>query len=266
LQQVIEADDSQLSEAITLATSAAFAQAVGNFSSIKSQGSTLYQEDRTFEPAGARVDGVVCLDYIIAKSQTTGKRTDVDKSVRWIDSFFKLASNFPTFRKKCKEVQGARVKKVSRNDDDDDENDHKNLEERQKDPHEDCLMAPCITTSLPIISSPPVSDSAFPKFYVPFIFAEYKRSTQSLNQAYRQIQMYCIFGVEFLASIGVTDFPVWGIVTAATRGSIVMAWKSGKSTKKASRQSSSQQQVSFVSDLLVMPCNDIGPGRSPDGI
>jgi hypothetical protein len=177
------------------------------------------------------------LDYFVKESKTTDKRAKVDKSVRWIDSFFKLVSKFPTIKKKCKnseETKESRDRKTSRKED--------SSVKKQGEDHSACLMAPCVTKSLPTFSSPPVPETTFPKLYVPFIFAEYKRSTYSLEQAYHQIQMYCIFGVEFLASIGLTDFPVWGLVTAGTRGSLIMAWKS---TKKESNDSTPQQKVSF---------------------
>ncbi len=43
--------------------------------------------------------------------------------------------------------------------------------------------------------------------------------------------MYCIFGVGFLAAMGINDFPVFGVVTAGTEGEIIMAWKSSKSAE-----------------------------------
>ena len=230
-KQLAEANNSRLPTAIILAASAAFASAVTNHSSIENKGYTLKQEERAYEPAGARVDGVACLDYFVRESKATDKRANVDKSVRWMDSFFKLVSKFPTIKKKCKnseETKESRDRKIS-------------SVKKQGEDHSACLMAPCITKSLPTFSSPPVPETTFPKLFVPFIFAEYKRNTYSLEQAYHQIQMYCIFGVEFLASIGLTDFPVWGLVTAGTRGSIIMAWKS---TKKESNDST-HQQVSF---------------------
>ena len=68
--------------------------------------------------------------------------------------------------------------------------------------------------------------------YLPFIFVENKQATKNLCQALHQAQMYCIFGVEFLAALGITDFPVFGIVLAATEGEIIMIWKSTKSVKE----------------------------------
>jgi hypothetical protein len=236
-KQLTEANNSGLPTAVFLAASAVNASAVTNHSSIKGKGYTLKEEDRAYEPAGARVDGVACLDYFVRESRTTVKRANVDKPIGWMDSFFKLILKFPMIKKKCKnskETKDNRDGKISRKKD--------SSVNKQGEDHSACLMAPCITTSLPTFSSPPVPETTFPKLYVPFIFAEYKRSTYGLEQAYHQIQMYCIFGVEFLASIGLTDFPVWGLVTSGTRGSIIMAWKS---TKKVSSDGTPQQQVSF---------------------
>jgi hypothetical protein len=71
----------------------------------------------------------------------------------------------------------------------------------------------------------------FLRFYFPFIYVENKRATKSLRQALHQCQMYCIFGVEFLAALGITDFPVFGVITAGTEGEIIMAWKSSNSVE-----------------------------------
>ena len=238
-KQLSEANNSGLPTAIILAASAAYASAVTNNASIEGKGYTLKQEDRAYEPAGARVDGVACLDYFVRESKTTEKQAKVDSSVGWLDSFFKLVSKFPTIKKKCKNPKDNHDGKISRKKDP--------SVKKQGEDHSACLMSACITKSLPTFSSPPVPETNFPKLYVPFIFAEYKRNTYSLEQAYHQIQMYCIFGVEFLASIGLTDFPVWGLVTSGTRGSIIMAWKS---SKKESNDSSPRRKVSSGFKLL----------------
>ncbi len=243
LKQVNKANVSAVPVAVTKAASAAFVQAFDNYSTIENKGYTLKQEERAYEPAGARVDGVACLDYFVGNSKTTDKRSNVGKSFRWMSSFFKLLSKFPMTKKRCKDLEETN-----------EAHDRKEVSSIKgpREDHSACLMAPCVTKSLPTFSSPPVPETVFPKLYVPFIFTEYKRSTYSLEQAYHQIQMYCIFGVEFLASIGLTDFPVWGLVTTGTRGSIIMAWKS---TKKGSNDSTPQQTVSFGFKLLVMQCN-----------
>lgn len=101
--------------------------------------------------------------------------------------------------------------------------------------HSRCLMCPEVTESLrfPAQTQSPskqLADGSL-RLYLPFVFSEYKRNSTSTHQAVHQIQMYCTFGVECLASLGITDFPVWGIVTAGTEGEIVMAWKSTKSAE-----------------------------------
>jgi len=232
-KQLTEAKNSKLPTAVILAASAAYASALTNHSSIEGKGYALKGEERAYEPAGARVDGVACLDYFVRESRTSEKRANGNKSVGWMDSFFKLVSKFPTIKKKCKDSKETKDNRDTRK--------ANSSVKKQGEEHSACIMAPCITTSLPTFSSPPVPETTFPKLYVPFIFAEYKRNTCSLEQAYHQIQMYCIFGVEFLASIGLTDFPVWGLVTAGTRGTIIMAWKS---SKNESNDSTPQRKVS----------------------
>lgn len=247
LKQVNKANISKVPLAVTMAASVAYMQAFANYSSIESKGYTLKQEDRLYEPTGARVDGVGCLAYFVGKSKTTIKQTNTDKSVRWMDSFFKLGSTFPMVEK-CKEKvntekteSGKTMQKRGKGESIEGD---LGIKDRREDPHSACLVAPCISKGLPILTLAPVPETTFPKLYVPFIFAEYKRSTYSIEQAYHQIQMYCTFGIEFLALFGVTDFPVWGLVTAGTRGSIVMTWKSSKKEKESS-DSATHQKVSF---------------------
>jgi hypothetical protein len=90
-----------------------------------------------------------------------------------------------------------------------------------------------------------VEDDNFLRFYFPFIYVENKRATKSLRQALHQCQMYCIFGVEFLAALGITDFPVFGVITAGTEGEIIMAWKSSKSVEADYRSSYRAEKVSL---------------------
>jgi hypothetical protein len=188
----------------------------------------LQPEDRRFEPADAITDGVWCLGYSIAKPKAMGgpyktedqKATgEPTKIIKWTASLLKIVLSIPTIVRKCKQTKG---------------NNQTEPPEEVEEEHNACVMCPGISESLPIF--PPLripgEGHLFPKLYLPLIFAEYKKSANDLRQAFHQIQIYCTFGVELLAALGVTDFPVWGVVAGATKGSIIMAWKSSKSDEK----------------------------------
>ncbi len=134
----------------------------------------------------------------------------------WTASLLKLVLSIPKIAKKCKETKSNEAP------------------EEVEGKHKACVMCPGVSESLPIFSPLRIAGEGhfFPKLYLPLIFAEYKKSAEDLRQAFHQIQIYCIFGVELLAALGVTDFPVWGVVTGATKGSIIMAWKSSKSDER----------------------------------
>lgn len=100
-------------------------------------------------------------------------------------------------------------------------------------PHRGCLICPSVTSSLPISST--IFQQAEPyevgtELFFPLLFCEYKRKNyENVATAFRQAQMDCISGVESLRALGITDFPVYGLVTTGSRGSIMMAWHSTKS-------------------------------------
>jgi hypothetical protein len=185
----------------------------------------LQPEDRRFEPADAIMDGVWCLGYSIAKPKFLDKTEDQKitgeptKIIKWTASLLKLVLSIPLIARKCKETKG---------------NNQTEPPEEVEGKHNACVMCPGVSESLPIFSPLriPGEGHLFPKLYLPLIFAEYKKSADDLRQAFHQIQIYCTFGVELLAALGVTDFPVWGVVAGATKGSIIMAWKSSKSDEK----------------------------------
>ena len=185
----------------------------------------LRPEDRRFEPADAITDGVWCLSYSIAKPKALGGRyktedqkavSEPTKIIKWTASLLKIVLSIPTIVRRCKETKPDNQTEAP---------------EDVEGEHKACVMCPGVSESLPIF--PPLripgEGHVFPKLYLPLIFAEYKKSTSDLRQAFHQIQIYCTFGVELLAALGVTDFPVWGVVAGATKGSIIMAWKSSKS-------------------------------------
>lgn len=104
------------------------------------------------------------------------------------------------------------------------------------------------TNTVPLPKSEP--ETAAPlKMFVPFIFAEHKRYADEAFKAINQMKLYCITGLEFLASIGITDFPVWGIVTAGSKGVILMAWKSSKVKAVEATSPNVSQTRSFTAPL-----------------
>jgi len=225
--QYIGAVDHGLPQEIEQDVLGAVNQASGISATMNARPYILQPEDRRFEPTDAITDGVWCLGYSIAKSKSLEelhKREDqkvtgeTTKIVKWTASLLKLVLHIPKIAKKCKETKA------------------NNQTEAPKDveAHKACVMCPGVSESLPIFSPLRIASKQhfFPKLYLPLIFAEYKKSGADLRQAFHQIQIYCIFGVELLAALGVTDFPVWGVVTGATTGSIIMAWKSSKSDER----------------------------------
>jgi len=149
----------------------------------------------------------------MTEDQVIGEPTTI---VKWTASLLELVLNIPKITKKCIETQASNQIEAP---------------EGVQGGHKARVVCPGVSESLPIFSPfrIPSEKPFFPKLYLPLIFAEYKKSAADLKQAFHQIQIYCIFGVEMLAALDVTDFPVWGVVTGATTGSIVMAWKSSKS-------------------------------------
>jgi len=196
----------------------ALGRAINILTTMNAKPYILQPEDRCFEPADAIMDGVWCLGYSIAKPKTEDQKItrEPTKIIKWTASLLKLVSSIPMIARKCKEAKG---------------NNQTKPQEKVDGKHNACVMCPGVSESLPIFSPLriPSGGHLFPKLYLPLIFTEYKKSASDLRQAFHQIQIYCTFGVELLAALGVTDFPVWGVVTGATKGSIIMAWKSSKS-------------------------------------
>lgn len=84
-----------------------------------------------------------------------------------------------------------------------------------------CLSAKraeCIKTPLPQSS-----------FFLPVLFAEFKRpnnTTETQVTAHNQCMMYCVSGAKFLASLGIKDFPVYGLRTVRDEVMLCAAWVS----------------------------------------
>ncbi|KAJ3503041.1 hypothetical protein NLJ89_g8612 [Agrocybe chaxingu] len=96
-----------------------------------------------------------------------------------------------------------------------------------KDKHKNCFMCPAVTDSFGshiILHSVPQKPQT--ALLVPVFFAEYKKIKDEVEKAFNQCRMYCISGVEFLSTLGIHDFPVFGLVTTGSQGTILMVWKS----------------------------------------
>ncbi|CAA7263267.1 unnamed protein product [Cyclocybe aegerita] len=96
-----------------------------------------------------------------------------------------------------------------------------------EDKHKKCFMCPAVTDSFAshiILHSVPQKPET--ALLVPVFFAEYKKIKDEVEKAFNQCRMYCVSGVEFLSTLGVDDFPVFGLVTTGSQGTILMVWKS----------------------------------------
>ncbi|KAF9525860.1 hypothetical protein CPB83DRAFT_858755 [Crepidotus variabilis] len=183
--------------------------------------------DRAYEPYQAIVDGAYCLHYYPESkgtNQSSGKRgTEVSSPATWFTvfrTFFTLGES--TSDDNCKRHAGTSETQAT-----------------QKSPaKEEDKTSPCLcseaTRPLYDIPSSPLTVEEKQQLLIPFILNEYKRNSDAIHQAFNQVRMYCVSALEFLASIGITDHPVWGVVAAGNEGAIVMAWKSTISwTEKA---------------------------------
>ncbi|KAI0798237.1 hypothetical protein C8Q75DRAFT_741075 [Abortiporus biennis] len=86
----------------------------------------------------------------------------------------------------------------------------------------------------------PSRDSSLPKIpiwcntgssimiFIPVGFGEYKKPNQKEKQATNQARLYCIAAVRYLASIGITDYPIYVFATHGTIAGLMMGWYSSK--------------------------------------
>ena len=213
--------------------------------------------ERAHEPISARVDALCCFEYALAKptaSSTRRKRTP--KSVHWMKTFVKNEWYSRLFSKGCSETKESAKGKPEQEGEEGEERECKEHEERvegeteanrsggalkepetSKDPeetHTGHVICHHVTNRLPVYSTLelPGSKVKIPKIYVPLLFAEYKKNSTSIRQAFNQVLLYCSYGVNFLFGLGITDEPVWGLVGAGTESTIIMAWMSTKSPGK----------------------------------
>ncbi|EGO29000.1 hypothetical protein SERLADRAFT_456323 [Serpula lacrymans var. lacrymans S7.9] len=75
---------------------------------------------------------------------------------------------------------------------------------------------------------------------LPVLTAEYKKKDVTTTfKALNQSRMYTVSALYFLRSLGIVDFPLFGLVTSGSEGAVSMAWYSSK------------QQVSMFIDMLI---------------
>ncbi|KAH7905544.1 hypothetical protein BJ138DRAFT_1228738 [Hygrophoropsis aurantiaca] len=64
---------------------------------------------------------------------------------------------------------------------------------------------------------------------LPVLVAEYKKQDErTLSQALNQCRTYCVSSLKFLATLEITDQPVFGLVVNGTVGTILMSWQKGE--------------------------------------
>lgn len=219
-----------------MAVQLALAAVVTHGQRLQLAGSTVTQEEkeRAREPGEAIIDGLCCLRYELREKIL--KQAETESAERWwITSFFK---RFVTRKPVC---QGKQPLKTDLQD------------ERQRKLaeacHLSCYMCPSVmppSTTSSTEDPAPASSHRRQELDIPFMVAEYKRNGVSIHQAFHQGQIYLTFATEFLAALGVTDYPVWCLIAAGTQGTIIMAWKSTRSSQPLSKVQTSTTSSSSV--------------------
>ncbi|KAI0930689.1 hypothetical protein AcV5_007338 [Taiwanofungus camphoratus] len=59
---------------------------------------------------------------------------------------------------------------------------------------------------------------------LPLIFAEYKKATTTVAQGTNQHRMYCVAAARFLESLGITNYPIFSVVTDGPQAVLASAW------------------------------------------
>jgi len=204
--------------------------------------------ERVHEPMSARVDALCCFEYALkSPTPSSTRRKWTPKSAPWMKSFVKNEW-YKLFAKGCSETKESAKCKPDQEGEAGEESVCKEPVEGETNANHEALKEPeiskgpegthtgrfiChhVTDRLPVYSTLelPGSKVKFPKIYVPLLFAEYKKNSTSILQAFNQALLYCSYGVNFLFSLGITDEPVWGLIGAGTEGTIIMAWLSTRS-------------------------------------
>ena len=204
--------------------------------------------ERAHEPMSARVDALCCFEYALdSPTPSSTPRKWTPKSANWMKSFIKNEWYSKLFSKGCGESKESAKRKPEQEIEDEEDEERMDAEtkanrsgeglkepETSKGPagtHTGHFICHHVTDRLPVYSKLefPGSKIKFPKIYIPLLFAEYKKNSTSIRQAFNQALLYCSYGVHFLFGLGITDEPVWGLVGAGTEGTIIMAWTSTRS-------------------------------------
>lgn len=100
----------------------------------------------------------------------------------------------------------------------------------KSDKHLDCRVCLSVTEHPPastMLMASSMQSMAYSatELWAPFLFAEYKRNYDEISKAFHQCQLYVISTVDYLAALGIRDFPIFGIVAAGAQVSVMMAWR-----------------------------------------
>ena len=64
---------------------------------------------------------------------------------------------------------------------------------------------------------------------LPVLVSEYKKKDElTIAQAMNQMRTYLVSSLRFLAALGLTEEPVFGLIVNGTRGAVTMAWQKNK--------------------------------------
>ncbi|RDB29891.1 hypothetical protein Hypma_014044 [Hypsizygus marmoreus] len=62
-------------------------------------------------------------------------------------------------------------------------------------------------------------------FRYPVLMVEHKRNDTTEHQVLNQTRLYCTAAITFLATLQITEQPVFGLVTCGSKGTVIMCWK-----------------------------------------
>ncbi len=122
------------------------------------------------------------------------------------------------------------------------------------DYNKSCIICPGITgSSLEIPSSldqQSKSHKVSTELFFPLIFCGYSSGYGNTRVAFHRCQTVCISGVESLRKLGITDFPVYGLVTNGSKASIMMAWHSTKAITQSSGPKEARRNLLSVHTFM----------------
>ncbi|THH12590.1 hypothetical protein EW146_g7549, partial [Bondarzewia mesenterica] len=86
---------------------------------------------------------------------------------------------------------------------------------------------PALTSAVSSIQTPLIDSHAL---LLPTLVVEYKKQ-DSVTKPINQGRMYLVSAVTFLAAVGITNYPVFGLITDGADGVVTLAWYSEKQDK-----------------------------------